>query len=378
MKGGFLKRIQGRIKIGLVMSLVGFVGTSIYLQKGSSQIKDIANLQEGIQTCFTRAHNTLTARLMGSLDSRYLSQGFTALTEECFGETVTTYESLKVTTLSALEDLNKLASDVHWFHEKALNSVSGNTLTGENPENVIVSLVSGRYEKLELLVDKVLDQLGSQKSKISSQQKKLGQLFYIFMFVIPLLAFTDWLITGRRNKVSLKREKVSQEMIANNNTSLESIVPLVEGALSESGYEKLSEAFSLANSGQSINAHHEKPQVVVSPSSISKKQIDDMWKRQPASEPVAPLEPISVESMLGDVIDHVSPKIFTQGISIDVDSETAFVDCEKEALEQTLYYIIMSSINSYSHEETNKYLSITMRKLGGTLLSVVKFNFLCL
>jgi hypothetical protein len=92
MKGNWLQRVQGRMRIFSGILLGGIVGLSTTLRLEGQKSQKIATLQEGLQTCFTRVHNTLTARLMSSFNSQYLSEGFTGVTEECFGETVSFYD----------------------------------------------------------------------------------------------------------------------------------------------------------------------------------------------------------------------------------------------------------------------------------------------
>lgn len=401
MKGSVLQRIQGRIKIVTVLGLVGLVSLSTTLQKNTNKVKDITSLQEGMQTCFTRVHNTLTSRLMGSLESKYLSKGFTSLTEECFGEAVNYYETLSIGALTALDDLNTLANDIHWFHEKATSSISGSSLTGENPENVLISLITGRYEKLESRRDSVIEKLNSDKRTIVKNQSSLKNIFYVLVGLLPFLILLDFISTRNRQVMVREVEKEGEKLLQNENISIETVMPLVKRAISAVNGPSLTKSIEILLAKNNVESRlsqinkktdekeilKETIQEVENGSSVkfdtpakghfllSEEQIEKLWKENEELTDAAldddhatPRDVVSAEGVLGSVVDLVSSKIFTMGINLDIDSETVFVKAEREALEQVFYHVLMNSITSYSHDDPNKYLSITMKKLGGTLL----------
>jgi nitrogen fixation/metabolism regulation signal transduction histidine kinase len=68
------------------------------------------------------------------------------------------------------------------------------------------------------------------------------------------------------------------------------------------------------------------------------------------------------------VIDIVSSKIFTQGIKLDIQTEEVEIYGDKEALEQALYNLLSNAIENYNFDDPNKYLSVSVRKLGSTVL----------
>lgn len=384
MKVSFLKSVQGRMKMVTVLSLVALVSVSTFLQKGATRLKDITSLQEGMQTCFTRVHNTLTSRLLNNFDSKYLMKGFTATSEECFGETISYYESLNISSGAVLEGLNTLATDVHWFHEKALNSSSENTLGGSNPENVLVSLMTNRYEKLEVKRDQVVNGLYKLKNQITMRQKTLGIVFYVIAGFVPFFILMDYLGSRRRNSVLRNVEETSKELIEDGDAHIDNVAPLVHQMLRTYNGRYLDRALeqSLANfddneDGVSID------QVITDDfpvkTMVSLEEADKAWEseeklyggkpsRSKKSDLVTPAQAVNVESVLGSVVDIVSAKIFTMGIKLNIESETVMVEAEKETLEQIFYYLLMNSISSYSYEDPNKYLSITMKRLGATLL----------
>jgi hypothetical protein len=388
MKGGFLKHVHGRIKIVTTLGLVALVGVSTLLQNNATQLKNITSLQEGMQTCFTRVHNTLTSRLLGQFDSKYLMKGFTATSEECFGETISFYETLSLSQDRVLEGLNTLANDVHWFHEKALNSTDDNTLTGSNPEGVLISLMTGRYEKLEIKRDQVIDGLNSAKTKIAKNQTNIGLFFYILAGLVPLLIVFDFVLSRRREAELESIERESKQILKEDAMSISEVLPLTQRFLSSAGAIHLSKALDLSFArARRVEAAGVPSQDGVEALStfkdhgfLSPDEVEKIWSIDDDHEtgltratnktdnPATPGQAISVESVLGSVIDIVSAKIFTMGIKLDIDSETVLVEAERETLEQIFYYLLMNSISSYSYEDPNKHLSITMKKLGGTLL----------
>ena len=112
-------KIQEKTKILSLAGLASLVIVSVGIQNNSIKTQELSTLKGGLQTCFTRLHNSYTARLLGS-DSQYLSSGFTETTEECLGETIHTYETLAMDNTIILDDLNTLANDANWFHQKIM------------------------------------------------------------------------------------------------------------------------------------------------------------------------------------------------------------------------------------------------------------------
>lgn len=377
MKVEFLKTSQGRLKALSFIGLLSLVGVSIWLQNTSSLTNQILSLQEGLQTCSTRAHNSYTARLIGG-NSDYLTKEFTVTTEECFGEVIGLYEKINVAGMDSLETLNALVNDVSWFHQKALATGEQGLFEG-NPESVLLSAISSRYEKFEIKKEGVFDSLAEARGSIRETKSFVGKIFYAIAAFIPLLLLMDF-FSGSES--SAKTEDLKDDMnllLASGNTSLEAIKPLINRALRRGGLTQLSTLLDQGveesglvpppASGTNLKEERERP-VFVSPSkALSSEELDEIWQRKtPVSQEPEQRATLALETSLTNVIDLVSSKIFTQGINLDINTEEVDVFGDKENLEQAFYNLLTNAIENYDFDDPKKYLSINVRQLGRTIL----------
>jgi signal transduction histidine kinase len=76
--------------------------------------------------------------------------------------------------------------------------------------------------------------------------------------------------------------------------------------------------------------------------------------------------------ILAKVVDNLSGKIFTQGVILDLDVDEEVVEGGEENLEQILFQALSHSLESCTQVVGSKKMSISMKKLGGTVLVEVK------
>jgi hypothetical protein len=81
-------------------------------------------LNQGVGTCFNRISQTFTAMMIKDIHSPYLNRGFMGLSDECLSETIKGINPFKQNIGKGYETLNKLISDVHWFHESVVRTHS--------------------------------------------------------------------------------------------------------------------------------------------------------------------------------------------------------------------------------------------------------------
>lgn len=376
--------IQGRTKIFSTLGLFALVGLSSTLQNFSQTNSQITSLQDGLQTCFTRVHNTYTARLIGS-GSEYLQEGFVANTEECLGEAIRVYESLNVDNSATLEDLNALATDINWFHEKVTATAEEGLFDG-NPESVLLSNVGSRFEKLEIKKEEVLSGLTNAKSVLATQKKTVGFFFFAVAALVPFFLFIDYLSKKSQENTLSEVETTAAELITKGNSKAEAIHELVHKALAGFGFKNLSKLYESIIVRQAIVTETEeqeevtqsnkdevgKPLMIKAASkAAAANEIERIWTetaKTRETEAKKKRPNIELEGTISNVIDIVSSKIFTQGIKIDINTEPVKVFGESEAVEQAFYHLLVNSIENYDFDDPNKYLSIGVRKLGATVL----------
>ena len=308
MKVESLKTPQGRLKALSFIGLLSLVSVSIWLQNTTNLNSQILSLQEGLQTCSTRAHNSYTARLIGGA-SDYLSKDFTVTTEECFGEVIGLYEKLDLTGVDSLEDLNALVNDVSWFHQKAL-ATSDQGLFEGNPESVLLSAISSRYEKFEIKKEGVFDSLASARQSIAETKSIVGKIFYAIAAFIPLLMLMDFFSTS---ETASKTEDLKEDMnllLASGNTSFEAIKPLINRALQRGGLTQLSSLLDQSIDTTSISdqeseagsrSERERP-VFVNPSkALSSQELDEIWQRKLLNHQLKKRERLSIWKALSQM-----------------------------------------------------------------------------
>ncbi|MCR9205079.1 MAG: hypothetical protein NXH75_10905, partial [Halobacteriovoraceae bacterium] len=379
------KMIQGRTKILSTLGLFALVGLSSTLQNFSQTTNKITTLQDGIQTCFTRVHNSYTARLIGS-GSEYLQESFVANTEECLGEAIRVYENLKVENISLLDDLNGLSTDVNWFHQK-VTARAENGLFDGNPESVLLSNIGSRFEKLDIKKEQVISGLGSAKNIVASQKKTIGFFFFLVAGLVPLFLFMDYLSKKSQEDTLSEVEEAAEEILKAGNGKIEVIHSLVQKALLGFGFKNLGKLYESYIVREAIRADSPEDEAqgdknkeskdeagipimlqTTSSRAAAANKIEEIWTETTNQVPEKKRPSVELEAGIGNVIDIVSSKIFTQGIQIDINTEPVKVYGEEEPIEQAFYHLLVNSIENYDFDDPKKYLSINVRKLGATVL----------
>jgi hypothetical protein len=305
-------------------------------------------------------------------------------TEECFGEVIGLYETLDLNKVDSLESLNALVNDVSWFHQKAL-ATSDQGLFEGNPESVLLSAISSRYEKFEIKKEVVFDSLAKARQSISAQRSVVGKLFYFIAAFIPLLLLFDFFTSSDEAGKTDDLKKDVNLLVASGNTSFEAIKPLISKALQRSGLAQLSFLLDQSEEAQSESAPEDSRSksdrrsldenggpVFVSPTkALSSRELDEIWQRKAPSavaEESLSQKTLSLEKSITNVVDLVSAKVFTQGIKLDINTEEIEVLGDQENLEQAFYNLLTNAIDNYDFDDPRKFLSINVRQLGRTVL----------
>lgn len=398
MKVSFLEKIQGRTKVLSIVGLASLVIVSAAIQNNSIRSQKLMGLKNGVQTCFTRLHNTYTARLLGGA-SDYLSKQFTATTEECLGEAVQVYEQIGLTNNVILDDLNALANDSNWFHQQVLTEGKDGLFEG-SPESVLLNSISGKFEKLELKKIQVNEGLATLENVLNGRKETMSLFFYVIAAFVPLFLGLDYLRRRSEEDALEEVKKESDALVASGETRLSDIRPLVVRALKTFGLGQLAEQFELALlRSEDIGVRRNDTaglQVPVVPGKVNRtEQIDEMWTRpdqssangksaaelmplkekapvkksvnKPAKKKVDNRPTVDLEECIASVVELISSKVFTQGVNLDVDSEDIKIYGDHEAVQQAIYHVFANALENYNFDDPTKELTLTTKVLGSTV-----------
>ena len=379
--------VQGRLRLMMGVCLVGMIASSIFLQKKSQHTDALSFLNEGNEACFTRVRQTYTARLVDGTNSSYVKKPFLALTEECYGESLAKADTMTgVQGIETIKDgLNSLSNDVHWFHEKVSSSLSSEAsteesgLTNPTPESVMLSHLAGRFEKLESKFLEISSEINISKQSTLKFYSLVKKVFLGFSFIVPFLIVIEYFLTRSGEQRFHSIEDKSRQLLKNPNTDFTKVRNLVSRALDNAGYNHVKKLFdhkiydlAVETTQTDLSDIVGRPVPVKGSSRDIERQLDRMIadEQNPSMEVVEATSKnhTKCEATLTQVLDALSSKIFTYGIRMDIQTEEVTVFGESEALQQVFYHILSNAIDSYQFEDEGKYLSIRMRRLGGTLL----------
>lgn len=374
-----------------VAFLAAFIGTTYFIQNTNTSLRNLVVLSDGLQTCTTRVSQSYTARLIGDTTSPYLDRGFQAMTEECFGETLSAAEANFATVSGILEKLNALSKDVHLFHNKISNNGTSSFAGGISPERVMVANLGTKFEKLELKKDAATEAIDESRNSLLNRTDWLKYAFYALAVLFPISLLSQ--IAAGRNK-GLKNNKVETEarVATETETPQESVTEaILENALIQNGLDQCARLFNTYRARKSpatsqfVGAGNSEMITTTDPKALQ-DQIERVWNspedfREKKKEVVQAAEEleieveidhrekVEVEGTITKVIDVLSSKIFTSGVKLEIDLEEGVeVYATQENIEQIFYHVLVNSIDSYDFNDPKKFLSISLRKLGGTVL----------
>ena len=299
--------------------------SALYMTWSISFFRKTVIFSDGISTCFSRLQKSYIAKMVGTINSDYLTKNFFKNTEECFSEAIFYMEDNLNTVLeNALMSLNSLSTDVHWFHRILENTTQMTTEASGQ-----ISSISTHFNKLEKMKEQLITTLNNFQNSNAAQADKI-KVFFLVLIGIFFLVVTSTLILRRRK-------------------------PLNEKLLSP---QKLKKRPSI----KTEQIKQKNP-----PLPIKKKEKPS---QSPKIKQVGPkLDRIPLESILTEVIGLHSSKIFGLGIKTDFNIDEGLkVYAMKETLEQTFYYLLSYFLNaspspefiSISGGNTGKNISISI------------------
>lgn len=380
MMGNFLKSLSRKKTLATMGLAAMLVGTTFYVQDLSQTIKKLSVVQNGIGTCFSRVNQTYTAKLLGDSESLYLDEGFKAVTEECFGETMAKMEeSFEKILASPLKKLNTLASDVHWFQEK-IQSESSSQLGGTN-SNVLISNIGSRFEKLEISQDEILASVDDFKEEVNETLSSLKVVFYLVSTLLPFVMIWEYL---ERRAISLLNKRVEIEAVEeleSERISNSKVEEIIKAALEQNELIYCSKLFTNYQVGQDSKVDF----AAVVPGQVQtvsmngklEDQIEQIWEQSEKDvslvvteeEQVQDLETFHLDTHLTKVIDMMANKLLGEGLIVDINVDPLlYIFAKEEELGQVFYHVLMNSIKSCHDSENSKKVTISSKTLGNTVL----------
>lgn len=144
----------------LMIAVSGFalsVGGMWHQHVNQKQLQNFGVLNQGVSTCFNRVSQTFTATMIKDFKSTYLSRSFMSLSDECLTEAINGMKPFKSDLNKGHKTLQQLISEVHWFHESVLKTITP-AMAGVD-KNFDTSSAVNRYKKIEdfkiALIDEV-------------------------------------------------------------------------------------------------------------------------------------------------------------------------------------------------------------------------------
>ena len=184
--------------LGLLMTL----GAFWHYQANQSQLDRVNVLNQGVSTCFNRISQTFTALMIKDIQSPYLNRGFMGLSDECLNETIKGINPFKQNIGKGFVTLNKLISDVHWFHESVVRTHSP-MIAGQKLDAPLNPL-SVKFSEMENLKINLVDEIDVTNSRLrevqASDEILMGVGLLMFVISLSLLSLKEF------NRIQLQSE----------------------------------------------------------------------------------------------------------------------------------------------------------------------------
>jgi len=364
----YLKRLSMNGKQILSKKFIALVAFSALLftvpffmsEMTNSKISKNQNLRNGANTCFTRVSQSFTALMIQDLSSGYLSKDFMVMSGECFNQLNKTFDAAYASGfVSGKKLINKLVSDLHWFHEKTTRlqqMASDGAINLSTSSNIL-----NKYSELESLKIDFLDALDAKTQSYSTMKNlSVGFAFAGFVMVLTLVGLNI------KDKYQDREflygiNEYSREMLEKNDFNGAKIDRLTEHVMAKLGtpffYELLNRYQVELIEKQMSNRGHA--------ADMQAKVIADV-EETANNTPTLNTEVTEFGKIINVLMDRLDNKAFTHGIIFDTDLGEEFtVEGVSESVEQLVFSLINLGIeNSLNHNEGRR-VTIRSKALGG-------------
>lgn len=205
--------------LGLLVTL----GSFWHYQSNQSQLERMNVLNQGVGTCFNRISQTFTAIMIKDVHSAYLNRGFMGLSDECLNETIKGINPFKQNIGQGYETLNKLISDVHWFHESILK-FHGPMVAGQGMD-ASLNPISIKFSQMEEHKVNLVDEIDATNSRIRDVQANdevlMGLGLLVFVVALSILSLKEF------NRIQIQKE-IENKALSLLNTGLANVGAMVD------------------------------------------------------------------------------------------------------------------------------------------------------
>lgn len=325
----------------------------------SKKIDSVNGLGDGANTCFTRVGQTFTALMIGNFSSSYLGKDFMATTGECYAQLNSGFDAVYgATFMDAKKPLNKLTSDLFWFHEKSQN-LAKKAQTGETELSLNSNIVD-KFAALETLTFEIQEQFSESKSSLQSQKNIFSFIAFLGAIALGIVS----LVSGQRRAKEKEQINLLELEAANligKNEDIDALV-LKSGRIMERLFTGLGlrNCFELYGSVQN--------DLIENSSSYGERSYEESPNAETVKEAAKKTtkERANINLAARNTADRLSDKIENSGIILDEFLEEEFwVEANNEGLEQLLFNLYSFAIESSENVNGQKKATIKSKALGG-------------
>lgn len=341
-----------------------------------SKISSTRNLNEGSSTCFARVGQTFTALMIKDFSSPYLKDSFMSMTGECFAELNKSFESLYGATYAAAgKPLNKLNSDLFWFHEKTQKLME--MAQSGKIQLTVGSNILSKFSELETLNFQLQEKLNE---KISSLNLWKNIWLGLAIFGALLMTALNLLVSRERQaeKNFFKELNDQAKDTLENFNDLE-MSSIRTQRLMEKVFKKLQAPFCFELFNQVQTDLLESRSTHLSKIGNYEEQGETLAASSPKEEAQENIEKVEFNSHARSLINRMRTKIDSEGIAIEESLEDEiFVKGNEEGLEQLLFNLFSFAIEKSATSDGQKKVNIRSKALGGISYCKVRISDLVL
>jgi hypothetical protein len=387
----------GVLCVGLIVAGRMAIETNRELQRQT-------HLSDGLQTCFSRVHQSFTARMIGDSSNAYLGRSFMDTTSRCFGEAIHLAEkSFSKSVPEYARMINNLATEVHIFHDR-VNGRAGSALSNNNRE-VDISEVGTRFEKLEQLRNEILGLMEQRSSRIQDTLSTVRGAFYVLAMCLVIFFAFEISYLRKEAKIKAEIEAEAQGLIDEQDMSALRVQEVIRRALEQEEYNACGQLFNQFHHYQTkvkndvvfqepareqfnvetqanVSREAEIERVWVESDSPESRLVvyDEMFRppeQQAALEETAQVveERVGIElsQSIENVVELMAAQSRARGVKIDLHlDEEIRVKGEAEGVEYLLYQAC-EFITSNTSENSEAQLNIQTRRLGNVAITEIEF-----
>lgn len=386
-----LKNI-GLNRIAVVMALsLGLTVVGKMSLDSSRSYQRLNLIQEGLQTCFNRAQQSFTARMIADLKSPYLAADFQDNTSRCFGETVEVAETHFTDVLKDVPTLvNTLATEVHILHDRLSTKTSAFSQGSDSG----LDTAGKQFSKVERTRDQVLGQLERHNQNLADTISTLRGAFYVISLSLLIFLVFEWSLQRKENQIKQEIEDEARDLIEAQDFNALRVEGVIRRALEHKDYlhcESLFTQFQHIQTQKAKEGSYFTPvEEDVLPEALERR-FDEVWEAadrpernlvvydesftQERSEPqvttqrapsMLTREGVELSEVVEQLVEHLGDQIFGHGVALELDiEENLKLKGSQEEIAQFLY----QSLNFLTGDSNQcSCLTMTTRQLGNVVV----------